>query len=49
MSGDFTAKIDALDFVIDVLKEHEKELDAALSKMEELITRLEELERKLGK
>jgi len=34
-------KIDALDFVINVLREHEKRLDEAVYKLELLVNRLE--------
>lgn len=38
---DMTQKIDVLDLLINVLKDHEKDLDEKIHKLDKLITRLE--------
>ena len=38
----FTEKIDALDMIIEVLREHEKALDTQIARMEKLLDRREE-------
>jgi len=37
----YGTKIDALDFIINVLREHEKTLDGLVGRMEEILERLE--------
>lgn len=45
---DFGQKIDALDLIIEVLKEHERELDDKIGGLDGILTRLEGLEPRKG-
>jgi hypothetical protein len=42
--NDFTTKIDVLDFIINILKEHEKSLSALVDRLEEQVQDIKEAE-----
>ena len=47
--GEFTQKIDVLDFLIATLKEHEKKLSDLIDKSEETLERMEKVLKEIEK